>query len=57
MKTFDIRFRKFKRGRRSESVVQVKADTPAGARRKLINNIPVDKRHHIEILSVWAAER
>jgi hypothetical protein len=47
MRQYEIRFRHFKRGRRSERTIKIDANTQAGAKKKFLQSLPWGSLAHI----------
>jgi len=47
MRQYEIRFRHFKRGRRSERTIKIEANTQTGAKRKFVQSLPDNSPAHI----------
>ena len=50
---FEIRYRHFKHGRRSERTIKVISDTPAAADQQFLKSVPGNR---VKILSIYLAE-
>jgi len=53
VKQFEIRYRHWKHGRRSERTIKVISDTPAAADQQFLKSVPGNR---VKILSIYLAE-
>ena len=51
MRQYEIRFRHFKRARRSERTIKIGANTQTGAKRKFVQSLP--DRSLVQIISIF----